>query len=175
MAFWGTVGEFFSRMEYLGFFEYVLPFLLIFALVYLILMKSKVLGGEQYKGANAIIALAVGLIALRIPLVSDFFTVIFPRLGVGLAVLLAALISIGLFVKFDQESDMGNKVFFWIGVVIAAWIGLSTFADFSWWGSGFFFQQYMDWIVIGIILIVVILIITRTGGSATPNANRGGG
>ena len=69
----------------LGFFDYVLPFLLIFAIVFGVLNAIKIFGKEN-KGINAIIAVAVGLLSLQWGFVPQFFSEVFPRTGVALAV-----------------------------------------------------------------------------------------
>ena len=78
-----------------GFFSFLLPFLLIFALVYGLLLRVKLF---EKNGINAVIALAVSLMSIQFEFVPIFFSQIFPRVGVGLAVILAVLIIVGIFV-----------------------------------------------------------------------------
>ena len=92
----GEIGKFLDVLSQAGFFSYLLPFLLIFALVYGILTKLKLF--EATKAVNAIIALAVGLLALQFDFVPTFFSEIFPRVGIGLAIILVILILMGLFI-----------------------------------------------------------------------------
>ena len=96
-----------------GVFAYVLPFLMIFALVYGLLSKSKLLG--ENKGVHATLALVIGLLALQFDYVSNFFATIFPYAGIGIAVLLVALILMG--VLTDDEKS-AKWIFFGIGAVI---------------------------------------------------------
>jgi len=86
----GTFGGVLSYMEQAGFFAYILPFLLIFALVFGILTKTQIF--KNNKAINGIIALVVGLLSLQFDFVPIFFSEIFPRMGVGLAIILALLI-----------------------------------------------------------------------------------
>ena len=72
----GTIGDFLSVWEQAGFFSYLLPFLLIFALVFGILTQIQLF--RENKAINAIIALVVGLISLQFPMVPQFFSEIFP-------------------------------------------------------------------------------------------------
>ena len=94
----GTIGNFLYNLETLGFFSYVLPFLMIFAIVFAILEKIGFLG--KNKGINFVLALAVALMALQFQFVSYFFAEIFPRLGVLLSILLVAIILLSLFLDF---------------------------------------------------------------------------
>src|SRR3989344_2867821 len=93
--FGGGFGEILAKWQEIGVFSYILPLLLIFALIFGILTKMSLLGDN--KAVNAIIALAVGLMSLQFDFVPRFFSEIFPRLGIGLAILLVLLILTGLF------------------------------------------------------------------------------
>src|SRR3989344_2042976 len=91
----GSIGNLLSQWEQLGVFSYVLPFLLLFSLIFGILSRANIF--KENKGINATIALAVALMALQFNAVPRFFSDIFPRLGIGLSVILVGLILIGLF------------------------------------------------------------------------------
>jgi len=56
----------------MGVFSYVIPFLLIFAVVFAILKKTGILGDDN-DGILAIIAVAIGLLSLQFDFVSKFF------------------------------------------------------------------------------------------------------
>lgn len=150
-------------------FYYALPFLLIFALVFAILQKIKIMGEswEHNRGVSAIIAAAVGLMALQYDYVPVFFSIIFPKLGMGLAVLLVALIFMGLFVDFNKHGGAA-LIFFAIGGVIGGVILLSSFSDYTWWTGGFW-QENMSAIVAGIIIIVFVGVVVGTGKPAGAN------
>lgn len=93
--FSGGIGDTLNNLAQAGFFSYVLPFLLIFALVFGILTRMGLF--KENKAVTAIIALAVGLMAITQPIVPQFFSQIFPNLGIGLSIILVILILIGLF------------------------------------------------------------------------------
>ena len=70
----------------MGVFSYVIPFLLIFAVVFAILKKTGMLSsrsadgkGDDNNGILAIISVAIGLLALQFDFVAEFFSIIFPR------------------------------------------------------------------------------------------------
>ena len=100
----GSFGDLLLYWEQLGVFSYVLPFLLIFAVVFGILTKIKVFG--DHRGLNAVIALVVGLLSLQYNLVPIFFSEIFPRVGIAISIILVLLVLVGLFL--DPESKAMN-------------------------------------------------------------------
>ena len=68
----------------------MLPFLLVFAVVFGILIQMNIFG--KNRGINVIIALVIGFLAVRSPFFTQFYSEIFPRLGVGIVILLSILI-----------------------------------------------------------------------------------
>ena len=150
LAWSGTIKDVFSQWEQFGFFDYILPFLLIFALVFGILTKTRIF--EKNKAINAIIALAVGLMALQFGFVSQFFSEILPRLGIGLMVILIILILVGLFLNPKNKGMMG--LMFAIGMIIIIVILVKTAGAFGWTWN--FWQENLP-LVVGIVIILAIL------------------
>lgn len=132
-----------------GVFAYVLPFLMIFAIVYGLINKSKLLG--ENKGVQATIALAVGLLSLQFDYVANFFAILFPYFGMGIAVLLVALILMG----FVAKDDKTNWVWFSVGLIIFLVVVLTALSDFSWFGGRGSFFWYDAWpaILAGLLLL----------------------
>jgi len=145
-----------------GVFAYVIPFLLIFAIVFGILQKSKILGAK--KGIDAIVSIAVAFLSLQLDFVSSFFAEIFPRFGVGLAVFLVFIIFVGIFMPKQKK---GNTAFFIIGIIIAAAVVLWTFGNWNTWG-GFGLGGFLEdnfWIVlITTLAIAAVGIVIAAGG-----------
>lgn len=146
-----TITDVLNMWQQQGVFSYALPFLLIFSVIFGILSKTELLG--KNKGVHATIALAIGLLALQFDIVTNFYATIFPYAGVGIAVLLIALILMG--VSADKVSWSG-KAFFWIGALIALCVVLFSFMDYSWFGGGFWIAQSWPAIISGIVLIAII-------------------
>ena len=118
-----------------GIFKYVLPFLLVFALVFAIIDKSKMLGDN--KGVHTIIALAIGLLSLVGDYFPNFIEKLAPNLAVGISVLLAAIILLGLFYNPKGEGGVKWLIYVFIGIGIIAFILIvsDTFSGYS--GVGF--------------------------------------
>lgn len=162
MIFLQTAASFdqiFGQLEQAGAFRYILPFLFVFSLVYGILIKSKIF--ENNNGINLIISLAVGLMALQTDYVSNFFTIISPMLGVGLVVLLVALIFLGL---VAPKQDWIIYVVFGVGAITLLSILLEVAKETGSWWYDWWLRWYV-WIIIGVILIILWAI------NSTPKPN----
>jgi hypothetical protein len=156
----GAIGDLLSKWEAAGFFSYLLPFLLIFALVFGILTKVNIF--KDNKAVNGIIALAVALMSLQFSFVSNFFAQIFPRLGVGLAIILGILIIVGLFM--DPASNAINYVLLGIGVIVFGAILIQS-ASATGWAAGQWWQDNWQVIVGAVFLIIVLVVIIGSSGS----------
>lgn len=118
-----------------GIFAYVLPFLLVFAVVYGILTKAQILtkDPDKNKGVNMVVAIAVAALSLQWGYVPDFFATIFPYAGMGISVLLVVLILTAMFA--DPNKKGWGSTYFITGAAIAVIIVLEALADFSWSGA----------------------------------------
>ena len=164
----GDIGNFLLQLEQLGFFSYLLPFLVIFALIFGILSRINIF--EDNKSINAIISLSVVLMALQFGFVSNFFSEIFPRLGVGLAIILVVLIFLGLFM--DPEQKAMNYGMLGIGAIIVVVILIES-AAFSGTSFGFFIRQYVGLIITVIIVAGVVIGVIASGGKRDRIYRRG--
>lgn len=160
MAYY-TITDVMNMWQAQGVFAYALPFLLIFAMVFGILSKTKLLG--ENKGVQATIALAFGLLALQFDYVTNFYATIFPYAGIGISVLLVALILMGV---ASDELKWTNKVWFGIGAVIFVVILFTSLSDFTPFG-GMGYQWGTSWpaILAGALLLGLIAWVTYGSGS----------
>ena len=156
----GEVGELFSNLEQMGFFSYLLPFLLVFALVNGILTKTKIFDD---KAVNGIIAFAVGLLALQFDFVPVFFSEIFPRLGVGLAIILVIIILVG---SFLPKTNWAKYTIFGIAAVILIFV-LSSTADALGWTMGQVLRENLGTFLGGLVIIILFAIAANAGSEKT--------
>ena len=174
----GDIGELFAQWESAGVFEYLLPFLLIFALVFGLLMRLNIFATKHgneinpNKGINAIIALAVSLLALQFNIVSIFFAEIFPRMGIALSIILILLILGGLFIPTNKSNNwfMVVLVILVFGIVITVIYSSMNAMGWGFFSSGgfsFFWRQYGALIIF---LAIVVAVIATT--SVKPNPDR---
>ncbi|MBI2629909.1 hypothetical protein HYW76_02315 [Candidatus Pacearchaeota archaeon] len=140
-----------NELSAMGFFSLILPFLLIFALVYAIVMTLPIF--KENKGAAAIMALAIGLLSLQFGIVSDFFQHLFPNLGIGLSILLAGLILAGVFLSGSGDASSYKWIFFGLAALIFFIVVMVSLSDWSYGGSGF--NQWSAYR--GIFIVVIVL------------------
>jgi len=99
--------------------EMLLPFLLVFVVVFAILQKSKILGDGKAQ-IDAIVALVIGLILIGVKQPREIIVGIMPWLAVGVAVILVFLILYG-FIAGDL-----SKAPDWMKIVFGILAGLFT-------------------------------------------------
>lgn len=160
------IGIILGQLERVGVFDFLLPFLLVFALVFGILTATNILGHN--KRVSVIIALVIGLMSLRLGFMQAFMSEIFPRLGIGLTILVSILILVGLFIPKDEARYWG-----WglgaIGVIIAIVIVVQSFNTTGLWGfSGS--EDFVGLIIGAVLLIGVIIAVAASGGKSDANA-----
>ena len=157
-----TITEVLNIWNEIGVFSYVIPFLLIFAVVFAILDKTKMLSGKDDENRTivAIIAVAIGLLSLQFDFVSEFFAVIFPRFGVGLALFLVIIIFLGFF--YPEGKDGWSTKVAWVGWAVG--IGVFIWALSSWdeWSSqaafgGWFVDNVWALIILGVLVAVIMV------------------
>jgi len=147
----GRIGEVLNQWQEVGIFSILLPFLLIFALVYGILEKTN-LFQDKNKAINPIIGFVVALMAIQFEVVPQFFSVIFPKLGIGLGIVLIVLILLGI---FAPKETWLIYILFGIGAIILIVVLVQTAGDLGW-SAGYWWTD--NWpTVAGAIFILIIL------------------
>jgi len=114
-----------------GFFDIVLPFILVFTIVFAILEKTKILGKEDKKNVNALVAFAVGLFVVAASNIVDVLRDALPVISLLLVVLLSAMLLVGT-IHGDEEFKYFAQNMFWrwfltIALIISV---LLIFANF---------------------------------------------
>lgn len=145
--------DLFYNWESIGVFDLLLPFLLIFAVLFAVLTNTRILG--DHKGINAIISIVISLFVIRVGFVSEFLGVMFANLGIALAALIVLMILTGLFfTKGSSKAIM--KTWMYLGFVAVAVVIIATLNQVAWFGSFWWQENWLNivWIaVIGIALI----------------------
>lgn len=153
----------------------ILPFLLIFTIVFAILQKSKILGDGK-KQIDALVALAIGLIVVSYAAYTDVISKLLPVMAVLMVVILAFLILYGMaFVNEEFKLHKGIQVTIGIIAVIVVLAALAYFTDawsyFSTFLAGGTIGEWSGSAVVANIILIVIIVaavaaVWRTSGSS---------
>lgn len=160
----GAFGSLLAQWQAAGVFSYVLPFLLIFALVFVILSNVKLFADN--KAVNAVIGLAVALMALQFDFVPRFFSEIFPNFGVALAIILVFVILGGVF--FDPENAAFKWIFVILGLVIAGFVVFNALSSSGFYTGRFFLGLSIGELVGYILIIAAFIAIVSAGSKPKP-------
>ncbi len=147
-----SIGTF---LENAGFYSYILPFLLLFALIFGILSKLDLF--KDNKGVIVLIAISVSLMALQVQLVPKFFAELFPKVGVGLSIILGILILFGMFI--DKNKQWILYILLAIGAIITAVVVLPSFSNafgIESSASSYDIGVILGWVLVGIVVLVAI-------------------
>lgn len=149
--------DLFYQWENAGVFDLLLPALLIFAVIFGVLTTTRILG--ENRGVNTLIAGIIAILAVRTEVVPYFFAEIFPSLGVALAVIISAMILVGLFVAKGHNLGTFLSMFFYIGLTAGAVLLLVTLNRFDWFGSFWWQQNWVNILIIAIIVGIVAMFV----------------
>lgn len=115
-----------------GFFSVILPFLLIFAIVFGILEKTRIFGTEKYKGEevprrnlNSIVAFCIAFFVVAATNVVHVLQVSLPMVALVLVVLIVFLLLFGSLMNAD---DMKGGITLWKGKFKPTFVTIITLA-----------------------------------------------
>jgi hypothetical protein len=155
----------------------VLPFLLIFTLVFAVLEKSKVLG-EGKRQVNALVALSIGLIVVLFGYAIYVINYMIAFLAVALVVIVVFMILTGLVHK-EGEFKFSDNVKLALMWIIGIGVGIAAFYFTGAWG--FFYEKLMGpssssslvTNTIFVIVIVAVVAIVLYGGKEKSSEKKG--
>jgi len=146
--------------------DFLLPFALIFTLIFAILQKSRLLG-EGKKQIDAIIGLIVGLILIATPYARDIVVSLMPFLAVWAVILLVFMLLYG-FAGGKKEGDVLGKwwkigffaliaisLVMFLLMVSGYWDLVIGFAFGGATGTSFFVNGLLIAIIVGAIVAVI--------------------
>jgi hypothetical protein len=163
----------FLSWEGMGIFDIVLPFLLVFTIIFAILERIKILG-EDKKNLNVIVALVIGLFVVRNPTVVGLIHRLLPNISLILVAAIMFLLLIGIFLGKRFSGLTGGMLGFvvLISLVLVIWSLASDQLGVSMpgWLSGFFAQAnpYNLLAILGFVLVFALVIGMGKGGSKNP-------
>lgn len=152
--------------------EVILPFLLVFVVIFAILQKTEILGKGK-KQIDAIVALVIGLLVVSFGYATNIITSLIPFLAISVIAILVFMILYGM--SFGAGSfKMHSRVMIAIGVLAALGVVLTLLVAtgtwsyiYDWWYS----SSDNSTLVTNIIfvgLVVVVLYVAMSSGSDKP-------
>jgi hypothetical protein len=157
--YWNNFEDFIQLLDSWGVVDVLLPFILIFAIVFAVLDKTNVFGKDK-RNINAVIALVIGL-SVVVPHVLhsypsgadvvDYINIIMPQVSLVAVAFIMVLILVGIF---------GGE---WIGKSISGWMALigaiAVLVIFGgavgWWDSAWFYNVFGEETVSVVIMLLV--------------------
>lgn len=139
------------------FVNYVLPFLLVFVVVFAILQKTKVLG-EGKRQIDAIVALVIGLIVIAFGYATNIIVTLVPFLAVSAIIILVFMLLYGMVYKEGAfEISKGLRIAFGIIIGIAVIIAVLVFTGYWDYLSIRFLSGNSSSIMANIIFVTIIV------------------
>ena len=170
------LADFFESLETWGLTDVMLPFLLVFTIVFAVLEKIKILG-EEKRNLNVVVSLVLAL-SVVIPHVTNSYPINFdpvdiingalPAVSILVVAIMMLLILIGVFAH--------DKLF--LGLTAPGWIGLFSVlaiififgSSAGWWDSGvtnsledFFGEDAIAIVIMILVFGIIIAFITGEG------------
>ena len=112
-----------ALLQTFGFFRVVLPFLLVFAIIYAILMKTGVLGAADKtstKTISAIVALVFGFFFIAYTPVVDAIATLLPQASFLLVIIVLLLMVLAMFnINLETAFQQPNRWMWLIGGIVA--------------------------------------------------------
>lgn len=125
-----SFGEAINYLVNLGVYDFFLPFLLVFAIIFAILEKTKILG-QKATNINAVVAVVVGLLLVVqqniVAVINDFL----PRISLIIVVILMLLLVFAMIAGKEYKGLQGATLGFGMIVVLVAVIIALTSAPSS--------------------------------------------
>lgn len=155
--------------------EQVLPFLLVFVIIFAILDKTKILGDGK-KQINAIIGFIVGLMLIAFPGPRDLIINLIPLLAVIVVILLVFMILYG-FSTGDKEFSLPKGVKITLGILVglALIIAILVFTDYWGYVLDAIFGGEGNQVAKDIFLIIVVIAAVAAVLWSGKNGGGGGG
>jgi len=169
-----SIQDLLFQLESVGVYDYLLPFLLIFAIVFGILTYLRIFGDN--KGIHLIIAMVIGLLGVRSNFLTQFYSEVFPRLGIGVTIILVIFILLGMFIAEEHKTywmwGIGG-----IALIIAIVVIIKTFSYLGWDYGSYWGEGSITWIVFAVLLLALIIAVATStgGGDSKPSSNAAAG
>jgi len=158
--------EFVRILESWGIMDVLLPFLLVFVVIFAVLQKTQILG-EGRRRFNAIFSIVLGLMFV-IPHVTgvysswgwdpvDIMNKALPQVSVLLVAIVMLLILIG--VLGGERNWMGGALSGWVAIVAIIAIAVIFGSAAGWWANWSWFENFFGTDTIAVIVMILVFAI----------------
>lgn len=162
-----------SKLVSIGFYEVFLPFILVYAVIFAVLQKSKIFEGgsssaDNAKNVNAIIAFVFGLFIVASIQVVQFIQSLILNAVIILIFILCVLILLGFIFGDNYTSIFENKIVKWVSAIsiflvmlgiLLYLLGFWNWLENQW--RNFSSSDTISTIIILLIVIGVLYFITK--------------
>ncbi len=172
-----TVYDIFYNLQASGFYDFALPFLLVFTIVFAILEKTKIFGtdkeGEPKKNINLIVAIVIGLIVINQFQIVDTLNLFLPKVSLFIIVAVMFLVLVGIFGANVSEGFSGILLFVFAiaSLLVIYWALIPTSGTDIFGGGGtdigFWFQENSSILILLVIVGIIIWAIAGGGKKET--------
>ncbi len=163
--------SFISQLQAIGFFEYVLPFLLVFAITFSILEKTKIFGtvnNQPRTNVNVLVALIIAALLIAQTEIVMVINTFIPKMALFILVVLMFLIAFGMLTGKTEEWGGIMGVIALIVCFLAVIWALTPTAGIYW--PYWLRPTYQDraWIFLLATIVLVIWLIARKPKEQSP-------
>lgn len=157
-----------NLMEKLGVYDVVLPFLLVFTVIFAFLEKVQIFGKDaKNKKYHMVIALALGLLSVRLPVYVNIINSSLPKIAIIVIALLMYFILVSMFSGPNYENHFTKHMSWivWVLFAVVGWAFLSSITDIY---VPAFITENLPVIITLAAFGAVIAFIINDGGSSKP-------
>lgn len=161
----------FLQLQGFGLYEFVLPFLLVFTIVFAILEKIRIFGtrpnGEPKTNINAVVALVIGLFFVNNFIIISRLNYFLPKISLFIIISIMTLVLFGILGANVEKGlgPLGMLVGAIISVIFIYWSLAPTLdLDFL---VPYWVQIY--WPTLLVLVIILIIIFSVIGGGSSSN------
>ncbi len=170
-------------LQEFGFFDVVLPFLLVFTIVFAVLEKTKIFGTQgddklPKKNLNSMVAFVISFFVIATKQIVTAIQVSMPQVVLVLIVLLSIMMLVGSLYSGEEEFAFKGKIVAFFGTIAAIGVTLIFMNAFGWLKPliDYLTKYWNDTLVVSLIFLIIIIgtifYIVGMGGSAKKGSDK---
>lgn len=146
-----------------GFFDIILPFLLVFTIVFAILEKTKIFGKEtdRNKNINAMVAFVIAFFVIATPQIVTSIQVSIPQVALVLVVLVSFMMLAGSFISGEKEFSFQDRTGWKIFLTLTVFFGIvAIFLNSLDWLDPvlrYIIERWTDTLIVSILFLGIII------------------